>query len=116
MPGSEEFVQSAVHALEAGGLVVWVKRGAVAFDIAGIVVLYFYQFRSLSTSQGMGPGPDRARDCEWRRLAHEIGAASGGRTISRHRQRRIPGLGGRYSGQPGLGKISAEMEHRRAQF
>ena len=33
MPGSEEFVQSAVHALEAGGLVVWVKRGAVALGI-----------------------------------------------------------------------------------
>ena len=57
MPGSEEFVQSAVRALEAGGLVVSVKRGAVALGIAGIVVLYFYQFRSLSTSQGM----DRAQ-------------------------------------------------------
>jgi len=32
MPGSEEFIQSAVHALEAGGLAVWVKRGAVALD------------------------------------------------------------------------------------
>ena len=53
MPGSEEFIQSAVHALEAGGLVVWVKRGAVALAIAALVVLYFYQFRGLSTSQGM---------------------------------------------------------------
>ena len=53
MPGSEEFIQSAVHALEAGGLVVWVKRGAVALTIAALVVLYFYQFRGLSTSQGM---------------------------------------------------------------
>ncbi len=51
MPGSEEFIQSAVHALEAGGLVVWVKRGAVALAIAALVVLYFYQFRGLSTSQ-----------------------------------------------------------------
>jgi dolichyl-phosphate-mannose-protein mannosyltransferase len=53
MPGSEEFIQSAVHALEAGGLVVWVKRGALALGIIAIVVLHFYQFRGLSTSQGM---------------------------------------------------------------
>ena len=53
MPGSEEFVQSAVHALEAGGLVVWVKRGALALGIIAIFVLNLYQFRGLSTSQGM---------------------------------------------------------------
>src|SRR5438067_3032416 len=53
MPGSEEFIQSAVHALEAGGLAVWVKRGAVALGIVAIVVLHFYQFRGLSTSQAM---------------------------------------------------------------
>jgi hypothetical protein len=53
MPGSEEFVQSAVHALEAGGLVVWVKRGALALGIAAIFVLHLYQFRGLSTSQAM---------------------------------------------------------------
>lgn len=53
MPGSEEFVQSAVHALEAGGLVVWVKRGALALGIIAIFVLHLYQFRGLSTSQGM---------------------------------------------------------------
>lgn len=53
MPGSEEFVQSALHALEAGGLVVWVKRGVIALAIIAIVVLHFYQFRGLATSQGM---------------------------------------------------------------
>jgi hypothetical protein len=53
MPGSEEFIQTAVHALEAGGIAVWVKRGAVALGIVGIVVLHFYQFRGLTTSQGM---------------------------------------------------------------
>src|SRR5256885_9553399 len=53
MPGSEEFIQSAVHALEAGGLVVWVKRVALAFAIIAIVVVHMYQFRGLSTSQGM---------------------------------------------------------------
>jgi hypothetical protein len=53
MPGSEEFVQSAVHALEAGGLSVWVKRGAVALGIIAIAAIYLYQFRGLSTSQAM---------------------------------------------------------------
>src|SRR5690242_1828235 len=53
MPGTEEFVQTAVHALEAGGLSVWVKRGAVALGIIAIAVMYLYQFRGLSTSQGM---------------------------------------------------------------
>src|SRR5256714_2862558 len=53
MPGSEEFIQSAVHALEAGGLVVWVKRVALALGIIAIAVLHMYQFRGLSTSQGM---------------------------------------------------------------
>src|SRR5437763_10490480 len=53
MPGSEEFIQSAVHALEDGGLVVWVKRGAVALGIVALFVLYLYQFRGLSTSVGM---------------------------------------------------------------
>lgn len=33
MPGSEEFIQSAVHALEAGGFAVWVKRGAGALGL-----------------------------------------------------------------------------------
>ena len=50
MPGSEEFIQSAVHALQAGGIAIWIKRGAVALGIIGIVVLHFYQFRGLNTS------------------------------------------------------------------
>jgi hypothetical protein len=61
MPGSEEFIQSAVHALEAGGLVVWVKRGAVALAITALVVLYFYQFRGLSPSQDIANTMNRAR-------------------------------------------------------
>ncbi|HEY6071548.1 MAG TPA: glycosyltransferase family 39 protein [Chthoniobacterales bacterium] len=56
MPGSEEFIQTAVHALEAGGIAVWVKRGAVALGIIGIIVLHFYQFRGLYTSVGMDQG------------------------------------------------------------
>lgn len=53
MPGSEEFIQSAVHALEAGGLAVWIKRGAVALGIITIAAIYLYQFRGLATSQAM---------------------------------------------------------------
>jgi Dolichyl-phosphate-mannose-protein mannosyltransferase len=53
MPSSEEFVQTAVHALEAGGASIWVKRGAVALGIIAIAAIYLYQFRGLSTSQGM---------------------------------------------------------------
>jgi len=55
MPGSEEFVQSAVHALEAGGLAVWVKRGLVAAGIIALAVYYMWpaHFRGISTSQGM---------------------------------------------------------------
>jgi len=53
MPGSEEFIQSAVHALEAGGLSVWVKRGAIALGIIAIAAIYLYQFRGLATSQAM---------------------------------------------------------------
>src|ERR1700719_695563 len=53
MPGSEDFVQMAVHALEAGGISVWVKRAAVALGIIAIAAIYLYQFRGLSTSQAM---------------------------------------------------------------
>jgi len=53
MPGSEEFIQTVVHALEAGGASVWVRRGAVALGIIAIAGIYLYQFRGLSTSQGM---------------------------------------------------------------
>src|SRR5262249_3487312 len=53
MPGSEEFIQTAVHALEAGALSIWVSRSAVAVGIIAIAAIYLYQFRGLSTSQGM---------------------------------------------------------------
>src|SRR6266404_7151294 len=53
MPGSEEFIQSAVHALEAGGLVVWVKRGLVIATIVLLAGYYLWNFRGISTSTGM---------------------------------------------------------------
>jgi hypothetical protein len=53
MPGSDDFVQHAVHTLEAGALVIWVKRCLVGLVIVSMAVYYLYQFRGLSTSQGM---------------------------------------------------------------
>jgi hypothetical protein len=53
MPGTEEFIQTAVHALEAGAPSIWVRRSAVAVGIIAIAAIYLYQFRGLSTSQGM---------------------------------------------------------------
>jgi len=53
MPGSEEFVQRAVHALDVGGLAAWVKRFLIGVAAIAIAVLYFYQFRGLATSQAM---------------------------------------------------------------
>ena len=53
MPGSEEFIQTAVHALEAGGLAIWVKRGAIVLGIILIAAIYLYQFRGFATSQAM---------------------------------------------------------------
>jgi 4-amino-4-deoxy-L-arabinose transferase-like glycosyltransferase len=53
MPGSAEFVQRAVHALEAGALAVWVRRCLVAAAIITLAIYYFYHFRGLATSQAM---------------------------------------------------------------
>jgi hypothetical protein len=53
MPGSEEFVQHTVHALEVGKLAVWVKGCLLAAVMAAIAVVYLYQFRGLATSQAM---------------------------------------------------------------
>jgi hypothetical protein len=53
MPGSEEFVQSAVHALEAGGFAIWVRRGLVILAVVLLAGYYLWNFRGLATSQGM---------------------------------------------------------------
>ncbi len=53
MPGSEEFIQRAVHALEAGKLVIWVKGCLAVAVIAAIAVVYLYQFRGLAALQAM---------------------------------------------------------------
>src|SRR6266404_5940736 len=53
MPGSAEFVQRAVHALEAGALAVWVRRSLLALAVIALAIYYFYDFRGLATSQAM---------------------------------------------------------------
>ena len=54
MPGAADFIQRAVHALEAGGLAVWIKRGLVVVLVVGLAAYYMiWEFRGLSTSQAM---------------------------------------------------------------
>jgi hypothetical protein len=53
MPGSADFVQRAVHALEAGGLAVWLRRGLILVVIVFVAMVYLFHFRGLATSQAM---------------------------------------------------------------
>ncbi|HEY4281666.1 MAG TPA: glycosyltransferase family 39 protein, partial [Chthoniobacterales bacterium] len=53
MPGSADFIQRAVHALEAGGLAIWIRRGLIALIILGVAFYYMWHFRGLATSQAM---------------------------------------------------------------
>jgi Dolichyl-phosphate-mannose-protein mannosyltransferase len=54
MPGSADFIQRIVHAVEAGGLAPWIKRGLVVVTVVALALYYFiWQFRGLPTSQGM---------------------------------------------------------------
>jgi 4-amino-4-deoxy-L-arabinose transferase-like glycosyltransferase len=53
MPGSAEFVQRAVHALETGGLAVWIRRAFVALAIFTLAGFYLWNFRGLATAQAM---------------------------------------------------------------
>src|SRR5207237_104296 len=51
MPGAADFIQGAVHAMEAGGLAIWIRRGLIVVVI--FVLAFFYPFRGLATSQAM---------------------------------------------------------------
>ena len=54
MPGSADFIQRAVHALEQGGLAVWIRRALAVAIVAGLAVFYWiHEFRGLATSQAM---------------------------------------------------------------
>jgi hypothetical protein len=71
MPGSADAVQRAVHALEAGGLAVWVKRALVVVALGGLALFYLmHEFRGLATSQAM----DQAQ------IGREIASGHGWRT------------------------------------
>jgi 4-amino-4-deoxy-L-arabinose transferase-like glycosyltransferase len=70
MPGSADFIQRSVHALEAGGLAVWVRRVLAVVAVITLAVIYFYSFRGLATSQAM----DQAQ------IGREIASGHGWRT------------------------------------
>jgi hypothetical protein len=55
MPGVEELVQRTVHALEAGHLSVWIRRGLISASIVALAVYYLWpgHFRGLAASQAM---------------------------------------------------------------
>jgi hypothetical protein len=54
MPGAADIVQRTVHALEAGGAAVWIKRALTLLAIVGIALFYFiHEFKGLGTSQAM---------------------------------------------------------------
>jgi hypothetical protein len=70
MPGSADFVQGAVHTLEAGPLAVWIRRALVVAAIIAVAVVYFFHFRGLATSQAM----DQAQ------IGRELASGHGWRT------------------------------------
>lgn len=54
MPGSADFIQRAVHALEQGGFAVWIKRALAVVVVLVIAGVYLgREFRGLATSQAM---------------------------------------------------------------
>ena len=54
MPGSADAIQRLVHAIEAGGAAVWVRRGLAVVVVIALALFYFiHEFRGLATSQAM---------------------------------------------------------------
>lgn len=53
MPGSAEFVQRVVHAIEAGAASRWLRRSFILVVIFAIAVIFLYNFRGLANSQAM---------------------------------------------------------------
>jgi hypothetical protein len=69
MPGAADAIQRAVHALEAGGLAVWIKRGLLVVAVVLVAIVYMYHFRGLATSDAMDQaqiGREIARGHGWR--------------------------------------------------
>jgi hypothetical protein len=53
MPGSADFVQHFVHAIETGATARWIRRVLALLAVIGIAVVFLYNFRGLATSQAM---------------------------------------------------------------
>ncbi|MFL6567783.1 MAG: glycosyltransferase family 39 protein [Chthoniobacterales bacterium] len=54
MPGPADFIQRAVHTLEAGGAAPWIRRALAVMVIGGLALFYLiHEFRGLATSQAM---------------------------------------------------------------
>jgi hypothetical protein len=53
MPGAAEFIQSVVHALDAGASAVWVKRFLAVLAVVLLAIFYLYNFRGVATAQAM---------------------------------------------------------------
>lgn len=71
MAGSADFIQRMVHALEAGSVAVWVKRGLAVLVVLGLALFYLlHEFQGLATSQAM----DQAQ------IGRNIAAGEGWRT------------------------------------
>jgi 4-amino-4-deoxy-L-arabinose transferase-like glycosyltransferase len=69
MPGSADFIQRAIHTLEAGGLAVWIRRGLAVVAVIALALIYIVNFRGLATSQAMDQaqiGREIARGHGWR--------------------------------------------------
>ncbi len=54
MAGPADAIQRAVHALESGGLAVWVRRALIVVALVGLALFYqIREFRGLATSHAM---------------------------------------------------------------
>ena len=87
MPGSADFVQRTVHALEAGGAAKWIVRLVVALVIIGLGCFYLlHEFRGLGASQGMDQA-QIGRDDPRSRLGDTICAAARRRPAAEPREK-----------------------------
>lgn len=69
MPGAADAIQRAVHALEAGHLAAWLRRGLVLVGIIFVGIVYMYHFRGLATAEAMDQaqiGRELAQGHGWR--------------------------------------------------
>lgn len=54
MPGAADTVQRAIHALEEGGIAIWIKRGLILLLVLFLAIFYMvHEFNGLATSQAM---------------------------------------------------------------